>query len=76
MYIKAYVELPAYSGIFRTVDIFSQFHARYPGITQELFMHILNLVYADSGIFTTPAYWARTVSRIFGYNHKVTHIID
>ena len=35
MYIIAYSEPTAYSGIFRTVDIFSQFQVRYPGITQE-----------------------------------------
>ena len=44
MYIKAYSEYMAYSGIFRTVDIFSQFQARYSGITQEQFMHTLNLI--------------------------------
>ena len=54
MYIKAYSEYIAYSGIFRTVDIFSQFHARYSGITQD--MHILNLIQADSDIFRTMAY--------------------
>ena len=56
MYIKAYSEYMAYSGIFRTVDIFSHFQARYSGITQEQFMHILNLVLADSDIFRTLAY--------------------
>ena len=35
MYIIANLELTAYLGIFRTVDIFRQFQARYPGITQE-----------------------------------------
>ena len=44
MYIKAYSEYMAYPGIFRTVDIFSQFQARYSGFTQEQFMHILNLL--------------------------------
>ena len=44
MYIMAYSEPMASSGIFRTVDIFSQFQARYSGITQEQFMHILNLI--------------------------------
>ena len=34
----------AYSGTFRTVDIFIQFQARYSSITQERFMHILNLI--------------------------------
>ena len=43
----------AYSGIFRTIDIFSQFLACYSGITQEQFQHILNLIQADSGIFRT-----------------------
>ena len=44
MYIKAYAEYMAYSGIFRTVDIFSHFQTRYSGITQEQFMHILKLI--------------------------------
>ena len=35
MYIEAYSEPMAYSGIFRTIDIFSQFQARYSGITQR-----------------------------------------
>ena len=43
MYIEAYSEPVVYSGIFRTTNIFSQFQARYSGITQEPFMHILNL---------------------------------
>ena len=46
----------AYSGIFRTVDIFCQFEAHYSGITHEQFMHIPKLIYDDSGIFKTPAY--------------------
>ena len=46
MYIKAYSELMTYSGIFRTIDIFSQFHGRYSGITQEQFMYILNFIIA------------------------------
>ena len=44
MYIKAYSEYMVYSDIFRTVDIFIQFQARYSGITQEQFMNILNLI--------------------------------
>ena len=38
MYIKSYSELMVYSDIFRTIGIFSQFQARYSGITQEQFM--------------------------------------
>ena len=34
----------AYSGIFRTVDIFSLSQAFYSGINEEEFMHILNLI--------------------------------
>ena len=56
MYIKAYSENMAYSGIFRTGDIFSQLQAHYSGITQEQFMHILNLIQADLGIFRTLTY--------------------
>ena len=58
MYIKAYSEYMAYSGIFRTGDIFSQLQAHYSGITQEQFMHIWNLIQADWGIFGTLAYIA------------------
>ena len=46
----------AYSGIFRTVGLFSQFRARHSGITQEQIMYILNLIQVDSGIFRTLAY--------------------
>ena len=56
MYIEAYSEYMADSGVFRTVEIFSQFQARYSGITQEQFMHVLNLIWADSGILRTLAY--------------------
>ena len=56
MYIKAYREPMAYSGIFRTGDIFSQFQAHYSGITQEQFIHTLNFVYADPGISKTLTY--------------------
>ena len=44
MYIKAYSECMVYLGIIRAGDIFSQFQARYSGINQEQFMHILNLI--------------------------------
>ena len=44
MYIKAYSELKAYSSLFRTVDIFSQFQAYYSCIAPKQFMHILNLI--------------------------------
>ena len=44
MYIKAYSEYMAYLGIFKTGDIFSQLQAHYSSITQEQFMHILNLI--------------------------------
>ena len=43
MYINAYLEYMAYSGIFRSGDIFGQFQAHYSGITQEQFMNILSL---------------------------------
>ena len=56
MYVKAYSEYMACSGIFRTGDIFSQIQAHYSGITQEQFMNILNFVCADPGIFRTLAY--------------------
>ena len=44
IYIKGYSESMAYSSIFRSIDIFSQFQTRYSGITQEQFLHILNLI--------------------------------
>ena len=44
MYIKAYSEYMAYSGKFRTGNIFSQLQAHYSGITQGRFMHILKLI--------------------------------
>ena len=56
MYIKAYSEYMAYSDIFRTIDILTQFQAHYSGITQEQFKNILNLIKTDSGIFRTLAY--------------------
>ena len=56
MYIKAYSEYMAYSGIFGTVDIFSQFQAHYSGITKQQFMLIVNLIWANSDIFGTLAY--------------------
>ena len=43
-----------YSGIFRTIDMFSQFQARYSSITQKQFMLILSLIQADiskTGLF-------------------------
>ena len=81
MYIKAYSEPMAYSGIFKTIDIFSQFQARYSGITQEQFMLILNFIQADSGIFRTLAYLgthiqAYSQSYILGYIYRgiLSHI--
>ena len=50
MYIKAYSELLVYLGIFRTIGKFSQFQARYSGITQDHFIQI------DSSVFRTLAY--------------------
>ena len=44
MYIKAYSEYMADSGIFGTVHIFSQSPSRYSGITQEQFIHTLSLI--------------------------------
>ena len=44
MYIKALSEYMAYSGTFRTGDIFSQLQEHYLGITQEQSMHIMNLI--------------------------------
>ena len=39
MYINAYSEDMAYSGLSRTGDIFSQFRAHYSGVTQEQFIN-------------------------------------
>ena len=52
--------------MFRTGDIFSQLHANFSGITQEQFMHILNFIYADSGIFKTLPKFG-TKNAFFGY---------
>ena len=49
MYIKEYAEPIAYSDIFKTAEPVSD-------TTEEQFMHILNLIYADSDIFITLAY--------------------
>ena len=56
MYVQAYLQCMPYPGIFRSIDIFIHFQVRYSGITQEQFTHILNIVWADSGIFRTLAY--------------------
>ena len=50
MYVKAYSEPMAHSKVFRTIDISSLFQARYSGINQEQFLHILNFVQVDSGL--------------------------
>ena len=44
MYIKAYSEYMAYSGIYRAGHTFSQFQVHYSEITQEQFTQILNLI--------------------------------
>ena len=56
MYIKAYSELLVYLAIFRTIGKFSQFQARYSGITQDQFVFILALIQIDSSVFRTLAY--------------------
>ena len=71
MYIKAYLEPMNYSGIFRTIDIFSQFQARYSGIIQEEFMHILNLFWQTQAYLELCLIYARNVSRIFRHFTKL-----
>ena len=44
MYIKAYPEAISYSGIFRTIYIFSQFQARY--VIQGLLKSTLGMFWA------------------------------
>ena len=56
MYINAYSEPMAYSGIVRTVDILSQFQAHYSGVTQKQLIHIPRLILADLRVFGTIAY--------------------
>ena len=46
----------AYSGMFRTGDIFSELQAHYSDIIREQSVHILNFIQADSGIFGTLSY--------------------
>ena len=38
MDIMAYLETMTYLGIFKIVDIFSKFQARYSGVSQEQFI--------------------------------------
>ena len=63
----------AYSSMFRTVDIFSQFQAHSSGITQEQFMHNLNLLgrYAYLELLFTSA---RNVLCTFMHIDKGLHI--
>ena len=67
----------AYSSKFRTVDMFSQFQAHSSGITQEQFMHILNLlgrliqIHAYLELLFTSA---RNVLRTFRHIDKGLHI--
>ena len=56
MYIKIYSEPTPYSDICKIIEMCSLFQASYSGINQEQFLHILNLVQADSGIVRTLAY--------------------
>ena len=55
----------AYPGIFRTVDIFSQFQAHYSGITQEQFIYTLNLIQVESGVIRTLAYFMSLSNILF-----------
>ena len=87
MYIKAYSEYMAYSGIFRTGDIFSQLQAHYSGITQEQFVHIPNLgrfryiwnsdsyrhvmFHAYAGIFSTLEY---VIKQCFMQNKNILDV--
>ena len=64
-----------YSNIFRTINLFGQFQARYSGITQEQFMLSLNFVQTDSGTFRTFAclgthIQAYSQSYILGYIYQ------
>ena len=55
---KTYSEPMAYSGIFKTDDILSQFQTLLTTTAsfRHYFMHILNFLRADSDIFRTLAY--------------------
>ena len=69
-YIKSYSELMAYSAIFRTADIFSQFQTLLKSnscIFWTLFEHIQT--YLEVWLVKS-----RNISRIFRHIHKVTHI--
>ena len=66
-----------YSGIFRTIDIFSKFQARYSGIAQDQFMLIMNLfrqiqVYLEIGLFRHITFHA--YSGIFTKLHSWLHV--
>ena len=75
MYIKSYSEPVVYSGIFRTIDIFSQFQARNSGTTQEQFMiNMLTLnSEPDSGIFKSGLS-RHACSGIFTKLHSWLHL--
>ena len=78
MYVKAYSELMAYSGIFRTIDIFIQFQARYSYYSKAIyaysetclrrFRHIQNLEFFRQVIFHAP-------SGIFTKLHSWLHLV-
>ena len=68
MYIKAYSEPMAYSGIFRTADIFSQFQTRAIHAYSEPYLSRFRHIYNNSGLFRHVMFHA------FRYIHKVTHI--
>ena len=56
LYVNACSKPIVYSGMFKTIVIFSQFQGRCSSFTQEQFMHIQNLFLADSGIFRALDY--------------------
>ena len=71
---QAYSEPMVCSAIFRTIDTFSQFQARYSGITQVWTLSRQIQVY----LAYLGKLWliqARNVSRIFRHIHKFTYLV-
>ena len=72
MYIKAYSEPMAYSGIFRIADIFSQFQTKAIHAYSEPYLSRFRHTYNTSGLFRHVMFHA--YSGIFTKLHILGHI--
>ena len=69
MYVKSYSEPMTYSGVFRTVDIFTLFQTLLRSISCIFWILIEQIeTYLEPWLI-----WTRNVSRIFRHIHKGTH---